>query len=168
MVQSPRCAAASSRWTVTSLWTSGCRRQPCRVPGASRHRVPHSLTPAPKGSQPGLTEQQRREVRRLSHNFPLVWHHPETPTELQEQLLRALSSRWSFVTTVARSPFDSLGRQRVYEPERSAAGHAGRVEGGHFCDRARRKAGRALDDGESACILNMKKAPHACAGPTIA
>lgn len=38
--------------------------------------------------QPPLTEEQREEIRSLSRDFPRLWTHEDTPTELRKQLLR--------------------------------------------------------------------------------
>jgi hypothetical protein len=110
--------------------------------------------------QPGLTEQQRREVRRLSRNFPLVWNHPETPTELRKQLLRAAivevvvrhdGGKLAFSIHWAGNVCTSLSIQKRATPVGSKA-DASLTE-------LVEKLARTLDDGEIARILNMKKLP---------
>ena len=110
--------------------------------------------------QPGLTEQQRREVHRLSRNFPLVWNHPETPTELRKQLLRAAivevvvrhdGGKLAFSIHWAGNVCTSLTVQKRVTPVGSKA-DASLTE-------LVEKLARTLDDGEIARILNMKKLP---------
>jgi hypothetical protein len=38
--------------------------------------------------QPPLTDGQREQIRCLSRDFPRLWNHTDTPTELRKQLLR--------------------------------------------------------------------------------
>jgi DNA invertase Pin-like site-specific DNA recombinase len=107
---------------------------------------------------PPLTQEQRAEVRRLSHDFPRVWDHPNTPTTLRKQLLRLAivevtvkreDAHLGFTIHWTGNTCTTLTVQKRATPVGSKADASLTELIAQLAD--------TLDDGEIARILNMKK-----------
>lgn len=107
---------------------------------------------------PPLSEEQREEIRRLSRDFPRVWSHPDTPTTLRKQLLRAAirevvarrdGRKLRFTIHWAGDTCTELSVNKRATPVGSKTDPS--------LTELVRKLTETLDDGEIARILNMKK-----------
>jgi hypothetical protein len=107
---------------------------------------------------PPLTEEQRKQLRRLSRDFPRVWNHPDTPTSLRKQLLR-VAIREVVVRREDRQLLFSLHWAGDTCTQLSVTKRATPI--GFRADPSLtelvRKLADTLNDGEIARILNMKK-----------
>jgi hypothetical protein len=107
---------------------------------------------------PPLSEEQRDDIRRLSRDFPRLWNHPNTPTELRKQLLRV-----AIREVVVRQDEGQLlftvhwsGDTCTQVSVNKRATPVGCRTDPSLTELVRELAG-TLDDGEIARILNMKK-----------
>ncbi len=120
-------------------------------------RAQHELERHLEG-EPRLTPKQEAEVRRLAHEFPHVWAHPDTPSTLRKQLLRT-----AIVEVIVRRDGAELalaihwtGNTCTRLTVRKRATPVGSKADTSLTELVEKLAD-SLDDGEIARILNMKK-----------
>ncbi len=109
---------------------------------------------------PKLTQEQRQRLHGLSRDFPRVWNHPDTPTPLRKQLLRAAirevivkrdGPKLAFTIHWAGDTCTQLAIKKRITPVGSKADPS-------LTELVRRLA-EDLTDPEIARILNMKQLP---------
>jgi DNA invertase Pin-like site-specific DNA recombinase len=108
---------------------------------------------------PPLTKKQCEELCRLSLEFPRLWNHPDTPTTLRKQLLRAAirevivkreGSKLAFTIHWAGDTCTQLAVNKRATP-------VGSKTDASLTELVQKLAAASLDDAEIARILNMKK-----------
>ncbi|MBI3180506.1 MAG: recombinase zinc beta ribbon domain-containing protein [Deltaproteobacteria bacterium] len=107
---------------------------------------------------PPLTEEQREQLRRLSRDFRRVWNHPDAPTPLRKQLLRAAIREVVVRRDGGQLAFTVHWAGGVCTEVRvnKRATPVGSRTDPSLTDLVRTLA-ESLGDGEIARILNMKK-----------
>lgn len=107
---------------------------------------------------PPLSEEQREQLRRLSRDFHRVWIHPDTPTPLRKQLLRAAirevvarrdGEKLAFTVHWAGGTCTQLTIKKRVTPVGSRTDPS--------LTELVRTLAESLDDGDIARILNLKK-----------
>jgi DNA invertase Pin-like site-specific DNA recombinase len=108
--------------------------------------------------QPPLSDEQREQLRGLSRDFHCVWDHPDTPTPLRKQLLRAAirevvaqrdGGQLAFTVHWAGGTCTRLSVNKRATPVGSRTDPS--------LTELVRMLAESLGDGEIARILNMKK-----------
>jgi DNA invertase Pin-like site-specific DNA recombinase len=108
---------------------------------------------------PPLTKEQREELCQLSRDFPRLWDHPDTPTPLRKQLLRAAIREVIARREGAKLAFTIhwVGDTCTQLAVNKRATPVGSKTDPSLTELVQKLAAASLDDAEIARILNMKK-----------